>query len=63
MDWIDVKLWWWALWHPFREWRARRELMPKWIAEGRDPATFPRTVPITREVYDWAVNAFEDHQE
>lgn len=56
---IGLKLWWHNLWLPVREWRVRRQLMPQWIAEGRDPKDFPRAAPITRKAYDWAVSVMQ----
>ena len=60
MDWVDLRLWWHNLWLPIRNWRIRRELMPEWIAEGRDPKMFPRTARIDRAAYNWAAAAVLD---
>jgi hypothetical protein len=64
-DLIDIRLWWHNLWLPMRERRIRREMLPEWIREGRDPADFPRAGKMTREAYDWAIGVLDktrDHQ-
>lgn len=42
---------------PFNEWNFKRRYLREWIAEGRDPARFPRFGKIGLDDYDWALNA------
>lgn len=38
------------------DWRARRE----WLAEGRDPADFPRSGKVDLETFEWAREQFKN---
>lgn len=55
-----LKIWWYnAVKRHWNDWRAWRELGPAWIAEGRDPAIFPRSGRLTPEAIEWAKSVTE----
>lgn len=49
------RLWWYnAVGRHWHDWRAWRALGPEWIAQGRNPAMFPRSAKLTPKAIAWA---------